>query len=279
VTLALKSAAETSIEELATLFTRAFEGYVGGTIQFTRDSFLGFVCHDNIDLTLSRLLMNGEQPIGLALLARQGWTSRVAAMGIIPEAQSQGKGGWFLAELIGEAKARSDRRMVLESITQNTRAVQLYQRADFSILRRLFGYSVQPETPTTGAELTEVDIYEVAKLISQDGLPDLPWQVSGTTIARFGPPNRAYRLEHAYAVVSDVARESISLRALIVPEAQRRQGQATRLLQSLFFQFPGKRWVIPPICPEELGRDFLDKRGFVVTTLSQVQMTLQFESL
>jgi ribosomal protein S18 acetylase RimI-like enzyme len=262
-------------DDLAALFTQAFEGYIGGNIQFTGESFLAFVSHDNIDLPASRVLLNGEQPIGLAVLARRGWTSRIAAMGIVPAAQSQGKGGWFLRELIGEAKARGDRRLVLEAITHNPRAIKLYQRAGFGVVRRLLGYSVQPQTAGSSVALAEVDIYAVSKLIAQHGLPDLPWQVSDTAIARFTPPHRAYQMEQGYCVVSDVARESIVIRALIVPSADRRQGHATQLLQALYASFPGKRWVIPAICPEEIGRDFLEKRGFVATELSQFKMALE----
>src|SRR5579864_196610 len=108
--LSLKSAAECAIGDLAALFTHAFEGYIGGSVQFTAPSFLSFASHDNIDIPLSRVLIADERPIGIALLARQGWTSRIAAMGIISEAQGQGKGGWALAELIREAKARGERR-------------------------------------------------------------------------------------------------------------------------------------------------------------------------
>jgi ribosomal protein S18 acetylase RimI-like enzyme/predicted GNAT family acetyltransferase len=272
--LALKPAYERSIAELADLFTDAFKGYIGGTITLDATSMLALICNTNVDLTQSRLLLNDDQPIGLALISRQGWTSRVAAMGIIPEAQEKGMGGWFMQQLIEDARVRSDRSMVLEAFEQNTRAVRLYQRAGFNIVRRLMGYSTESLPGVSQTDLVEIDIYDVAKVVMEYGVPDLPWQMSGTSIARWTPPTRAYKLDHAYAVISDPMQPTITLRTLIVPPLARRQGQATRLLEALAALYPQKQWSVAPICPEEYGVSFLEQRGFTRRALNQVQMEM-----
>jgi hypothetical protein len=92
MSLKLRSAAEFSIPELAALFNRAFIGYIGGNVAFDINGFHSLLCRENIDLTLSRLLLREDQAIGICLISRQGWTSRVAGMGMVPEAQGQGMG-------------------------------------------------------------------------------------------------------------------------------------------------------------------------------------------
>src|SRR5690349_10848872 len=106
MTLTMKPATEISIQELAELFNLSFTGYIGGNVQFDRNSMLATLTRDNTDLSLSRLLVQDEKLLGLILIARQGWTRRIAAMGIIPEAQNQGMGKWFLTQVIDEARVR-----------------------------------------------------------------------------------------------------------------------------------------------------------------------------
>lgn len=274
MTLTMKPASEISVSELAELFNLSFTGYIGGNVQFDRDSMLATLTRDNTDLSLSRLLVRDEKLLGLILIARQGWTSRVAAMGIIPEAQNQGLGKWFLSQVIEEAKARGERAMVLEAFEKNTPAVELYKRLGFTIVRRLMGYDASAIDGVESPDLKEIDIYEMAKVVMGHGAADLPWQVSGTAIARSGAPSRAYQLGHAYGLISNPNAETIALRALITDPAFRRQGEATRLIKALAGQFPGKKWVVVQIWPEEYAAPLLPKLGFVPKDLNQVQMHL-----
>jgi N-acetylglutamate synthase-like GNAT family acetyltransferase len=196
-------------------------------------------------------------------------------MGIIPEAQNSGMGTWFMRQVIEQARAQGTRTLTLEAIEQNERAVKLYTHAGFRILRRLYGYrsvGIIWHAP----ELVEIDIYEAARHVIEHGLPDLPWQIAGTSLARLTPPNRAYRLDHAYAVISDPSCDTITLRSLFVQTPARLQGEATRLLGALFVTHPGKDWEIPPLSPEEYDGFFV-RRGFTRLELHQVQMALYLE--
>jgi ribosomal protein S18 acetylase RimI-like enzyme len=195
-------------------------------------------------------------------------------MGIVPEAQGQGIGKFLLEDLIAQARARSEKTMALEVFEQNTRAVRLYQGLGFQVVRRLYGYTATGLPGAASGDLHEIDIYEAARMIVCYGGDDLPWQVSGLAIARGGFPDRAYQLGEAAAVISNPMRESLALKALIVPTEFRGHGQATRLLQALFAEFPGKEWVVPAICPEEYGVEFFEKRGFLRQELNQFQMSL-----
>jgi GNAT superfamily N-acetyltransferase len=264
-------AAEMSNVALATLFTHAFTGYIGGSVQLDALAFAGLVYRDNLDLGLSRIMLVDQVSAGIALLSRQGWSARVAAMGIAPEFQEQRLGGWFMEQIIVEAVSRGDRHLELEAFEQNIRAVKLYTRVGFRVLRRLYGYTAETIPAVTAPELTEVDISEVAQRIIREGLADLPWQVSGTALARHGMPNRAYRLKDAWCVIADPSGASITLRALMVAPSARRHGSATRLIQALAAANPGKPWNIPQLCPEEYA-PFFEKCGFVRKPLHQVHM-------
>ncbi len=276
MSLSMQSAAEIPLPDLIGVFNRAFDGYIGGTIQFTVGAFLVFLAREGIDLNLSGVVLRAGELVGFGLIARQSWTSRLAVMGIVPEAQGQGVGSWFLTQLIHQVRARGERAFVLEAFEQNTPAVQLYQNKGFRVVRRLIGCTAESLVgdPNAVQDWREIDVLDVAKLIISQGAPDLPWQIAGTSIARLGTPHVGCQCGSACAVITDPNRETIYLRALIVPTDQRRQGQATRLIHALAARYPGKKWAVPALCPEEYSVNFFEKIGFTREPLNQFQMEL-----
>jgi len=77
-------------------------------------------------------------------------------MGLLPEARGQGGGRALLAELVPGARARGDRRLLLEVFESNAPARALYEHAGFRTTTRLVGYeSRQPQA--TPADLREID--------------------------------------------------------------------------------------------------------------------------
>jgi GNAT superfamily N-acetyltransferase len=114
----------------------------------------------------------------------------------------------------------------------------------------------------------------VARLLTYYAAPDLPWQLSGETLAQGGWPSRGYRLGAAYGAISDPAQPQIALKALVVPPELRRQGLATNLLRALIAEYPGKSWVAPPLWPEESVSGLFEKLGFSREALTQLQMVL-----
>lgn len=271
--LRLVPASERSLEELFTTFNRAFEGYVGGEVRFTADSFSGFLLQQNANLTLSRLVLRTGRPIGLALVARRGWTSRLVVMGVVPEAQGQGVGQRLLRELLAEARRRGDRRFELEVIEQNPPALALYRKAGFQRVQRLLEFHAE-SPPAKPGTLEPCDIAEVAALLVRHGEADLPWQLSGFQVIHLGPPNLALRRNAAYALISDPEQAVIRLHGLLVAAGERRQGQGRRLLQALFAAYPSKRWHLPALCPERYA-PFFEGLGFTRGPLSQFLMRLE----
>lgn len=270
----LEPAYTRSLRDLAALFNEAFTGYIGGGVQFDERSLARFFARDDVDLGASQVAARGGEAVGLALVARQGWSCRLAAMGVVPSATGQGVGKAIMTGLIAQARERGDRLYDLEVIEQNERAVRLYEGAGFTRVRRLVGYEAEQVVGVADAGLERIDIPDVATLIVQYGAADLPAAVSGWQIARLSPPDAAYRLGDACAVISNPDAAVIAVRAFIVPPDARQQGQAARLFGAIFAAHAGKRWMMPAVCPEEIGTELFARFGFTRQAISQWQMRL-----
>lgn len=278
MTLTLRTAADAGIDEMIRITNDAFTGYVGGDIQFDNDRFLGFLAGEGIHLGLSRVAARDDGTgVGVGILARLGWTTRLVLMGVTRDAQETGVGRWLMAELIREARDRGEHALTLECIEQNPRGLRLYEGCGFQRDRRLCGYALTAEAADAQADpadLDEIDPYQVGKLLACHGPDDLPWQVAGPEIMRLSAPNRAYHLDGAYAVIV-AGPERVYLRSLVTLPEKRGAGRAHRLLRALFALHPEKIWTMPAICPEEIGVGVLEPIGFTRTEISQFQMTLK----
>ena len=271
-TFSFKSALSFSIPEIAALFTRGFEGYFV-PVQMTDAGLQTMIRRDGVDLAESRVLFKDDQPIGVALIARRGWTSRLAAMGIVTEARNGGVGTWAMKQLIEEARVRAEKEMLLEVIEQNTAGVKLYQKVGFETVRRLVGYKLENPQGKSKGKIEEIDIRDLAKLISAHGLKDLPWQLSGETIAQHTPPSRAYRLDDAYCLISNPEAEQVVISSVLVKAGSRGAGLSPVLMRAVFSRFPNKTWRVPAIFPEEMSPIF-EEVGMKREELSQLQMAL-----
>lgn len=267
------STSDISFPELVDVLNRGFAGYFV-PIQFNPTTLLNMIRKDGIDLTISRLLLADSAPVGIALLARRGWTARVAAMGIVGEMRGKGAGSWLMHKIIEEACERDEREIVLEVIEQNEPAIQLYRKHGFEIMRRLVGFLRKDAIEHQLLELEEVDIREASGFLNQYGFADLPWQFSAESIGQLNPPARAFRHAQAYVVISNPEPSDVGIWSLCVAPDARRKGLGTRMLKAIMTQYPGKTWHVPAILPEELSPVFRGA-GFVREELSQWQMKLR----
>ena len=276
--LSIKPANEFTIPQLAELMTRSFEGYFV-PVNITDVILLAMLRRDGIDLASSRVIMKDDQPSGLALIARRGWASRLAAMGIVPTVRDGGTGTWAMRQLIEEAGSRGEKEMLLEVIEQNTAAVKLYEKFGFTKIRRLVGYrldtsQIAPAALRKDQELQEIDIRELARMVSYHGLEDLPWQLSGTTIAHHTPPSRAFCLNDAYCLISNPENTDVTISSVLEKTRSSEAGLSGGLMHALFARFPNKIWHVSPVFPEEMSIIF-EQVGMTRETLSQWQMSLK----
>jgi len=273
--LDIKPASDYPLPDLLYLLNLSFEEYLV-PITFNLIQFLTMLRKDSVDLYASRVLVGDGDPMGIALIARRGWTSRLAAMGIVKEARGMGAGTWLMDKVIQDAQDRKDHELVLEVIEQNDPAVKLYRKCGFEVVRRLIGFSYKDNgEKTDGTPLPEIDLRTVGALILQHGLPDLPWQLAGETIAHLNPPARAFQRDSAYVVTSSPDADHVVIWTLLVEQAARGKHLGMDLLQSVMGAYPGRTWHVPAIMPEELGPIF-ERAGFTREELTQFQMKLTF---
>jgi ribosomal protein S18 acetylase RimI-like enzyme len=209
------------LERAAEILARGFEDYFI-RIPFSAAGLVQAARADSVDLASSRVFLRDGMAVGGALIARRGWNARIAAMAIAPGERRTGIGRAAMLQLLAEAKARADRTMFLEVIEQNLPAVRLYRACGFREHRRLIGFSGPPPPVEPGwADLIEIDPREAAEAVTRFGLPDLPWQLSGETLAQLAPPSVAYRLDGAWIALSNPSEPVVSVRALIADAAAR----------------------------------------------------------
>jgi ribosomal protein S18 acetylase RimI-like enzyme len=263
---------EFGLAPAAELLTRAFADYFV-TIVFSEDGLRRTVQLDTVDFGLSPVLLVGGEPVGAALIARRGAVSRLAGMAIVPKARKRGAGRALMEHLLEAARARTDRRMILEVIEQNTAAVRLYEAMGFSSVRRLVGFAGAPpeglkeETALVPASLPDV----AAAAARMDPEIGWPWQLSAETLAQLPPPAVGYTLDESWVGVMNPAGPVVGLRGFAVDGVGRREERAGRLLHAVMAKHPAKEWRFSAIWPEELAGWFT-RAGLARTELSQWQM-------
>jgi ribosomal protein S18 acetylase RimI-like enzyme len=262
--------------QVADALTRSFEGYVV-PVSVSAEAYERRFRPENVDPFASYAYFRETRPVAVVLVARRGWTSRIAAMAVAPEARGKGFGKRIMRGVIDEAVERGDRSVLLEVFEHNTPAVNLYERLGFEPLRRLVGYRHDPggAVPEVTDTLSELDPLAFARVVAREGEPNLPWMLAAETLSGAVSPARAFHLDHrAYVLIGDPDARVVSLTALVVPRANRRHGWGTRLLQVLLATHPDKAWAIPQIVPAELAPEFFARCGWEVMDTNQLEMVL-----
>jgi ribosomal protein S18 acetylase RimI-like enzyme len=278
VAVEFRGADQVSIDELVTTLNRCFAEYLVPA-RFDRAAIFDLIRVHSVDLSASVTVRCDGGDVGIALLARRGRSCRVAAMAIEPKFRARRIGTRMTEFLMRAAGDRGDRDFVLEAIEQNPAAVRLYQSAGFVTVRRLVGYRAEALDAVENSSLEMVDPVAVAEAVLRDGVEKLPWQIAPQALAALSPPHQAFRLGAAFAIVTNPSDVAITIRALVVDSAARRQGWGTRLLRALSARFPGRTWRTPLLVPEEIPHSFFARLDFRREPLTQVQMAYNLSLL
>jgi ribosomal protein S18 acetylase RimI-like enzyme len=271
-----RAVAACTAAQVADALTRSFEGYVV-PVNISAGAYERRFRPENVDPFASYAYFRGNRPVAVVLVARRGWTSRIAAMAVAPEARGKGLGKRIMQGVIGEALERGDRSVLLEVFEHNTPAVKLYEGLGFEPLRRLVGYHHGPggAAPDGADTLAELDPLDLAHIVAREGEANLPWMLAAETLSGSVSPARAFHLDHrAYVLIGNPDADVISLSALVVPRANRRNGWGTSLMQALLATHPDKAWTIPQIVPEELAPEFFAWCGWELMDTNQLEMDL-----
>jgi ribosomal protein S18 acetylase RimI-like enzyme len=276
VLISERPVAECTATLIADALTRSFEGYVM-PVNVSAEGYEHRFRPENVDPFASYVYFREMRPVAVVLVARRGWTSRIAAMAVAPEARGRGLGKRMMKGVVDEALKRGDRSVLLEVFEHNTPAVNLYEGLGFEPLRRLVGYRREPGgvSRETSNALAELDPLDFARVVAREGEPGLPWMLAAETLSGAVSPARAFHLDHhAYGLIGDPDANVISLTALVVPHTDRRRGWGTRLMQSLSARYPNRAWSIPQVVPEELAPGFFAGCGWELQDTSQLEMVL-----
>jgi ribosomal protein S18 acetylase RimI-like enzyme len=275
-----RTVAQCTSEEVTAAIVHCFQGYLV-PMRLTPERYEMRFRAENLDPFASRLYYHEGAPAAVVMIARRGWTSRLAAMAIAPEFRGRGVGKAVMRVALEEATLRKDRAMILEVIEHNSAAVSLYTKLGFRPIRRLVGYDFDShDVRNHGSDcerLRELDPLIVARLIAQDGEPDLPWMVMPETLAAATPPVQALHLDEiAYAIVADPNAEKIVIRALLVRETHRKQGWGSRMLSALEALFSDRPLAISALVPENMAPGLFLNAGWKRQTLNQFEMKIEF---
>ena len=143
-----------SAEELAALFTAAFDGY-WLPVSLDAAALAAMVKTSDIDLAASRVLTVDGAPAGLALLGLRGAEGWIAGMGVVPAERRRGHGRTLIRAALNEARRRGAHDVRLEVLDQNEAAARRttrepWQRADGTIAAMRRG-DAPPEALAVGA--------------------------------------------------------------------------------------------------------------------------------
>lgn len=270
--LSRKSVSQCTGETVAAAINAGFEGYVV-PMHLTVEQYERRFRAEHLDPLASTIWFAGDAPVILSLICRRGRDSRMAAFGVASALRSQGLAKPAVASAVDEARARGDRRMVLEVIEGNTHAIKLYESCGFVTMRKLEGYEWSPPAAQHAAvNVHEIDIATGALMMSHFSDQNLTWQLSPATHWGHVSPIQAFALGDTAVAFIDKSPETARLRAIAVDPLNRRKGHGRALLQALTRIVAAPRWAIPAIVPEDLGRKFLTSLGWQPSALSQHEM-------
>jgi ribosomal protein S18 acetylase RimI-like enzyme len=278
--LTSRTVAQCTSEEVTAAMVHCFQGYLV-PMRLTPERYEIRSRAENLDPFASKIYYSDGAPAAVAMIARRGWTSRLAAMAVAPDFRGRGLGKKVMKVALEEAVLRKDRTMLLEVFEQNPAAVSLYTGLGFRPVRRLFGYDFDPHGGKRASEpepLQEIDPAIIARCISIDGEPDLPWMLMPETLAAATRPFQGLHLkEIAFAIVADPTpnAEKVVIRALLVRKAHRRQGWGSRILTALEAHFADRPLAVQALVPENLAPGFFHRTGWRRQSLNQFEMKIE----
>lgn len=91
------------------------------------------------------LVLDGDHPVGVALVNHLKGRGELVYLGVVPEARSQGLGRILLSRAIHDTAAMGLRRMGLAVDVANTPAVRLYETAGFHETHRRLAWFIPAE--------------------------------------------------------------------------------------------------------------------------------------
>jgi ribosomal protein S18 acetylase RimI-like enzyme len=164
---------------LADLFTAGYAEYVVPiSIDATRLAWM--VGTWDLDLDASRVALDGDTPVGLAMLGLRGHEAWIGGVGVVASMRRRGLGELLMRAELAEAATRGASLVRLEVIRENIGAFALYEKLGFRLVRDLDVWSA----PGTASTVNEVPTAAARRTIARRRHVREPWQRADATVDR-----------------------------------------------------------------------------------------------
>jgi GNAT superfamily N-acetyltransferase len=193
VTAVLAPASTLDDERLAALFTGVYSGY-WHPIEVDAERLRRMVATYDLDLDASVVALDGDDPVGVAVLGVRGDRGWVGGMGVLPERRGSGLGRLVTLGLLERARAGGLVRVRLEVLEQNAPAIAIYRALGFTNLGDVAVWQLGLAPVAEAA--AEADVDDVLGELATAGA-DAPWQRSTATVARMQAVNADLRAARA----------------------------------------------------------------------------------
>lgn len=140
-----------TLEQLNEMHNASFQGYFV-PIMMTPEITADFWRTNQID-ALRSVVMHDEAGafVGMARMGTRGKRGWCGGFGIVPEFRSRGASTLLAEQMVRVARETGLDTLQLEVLTQNVRAIKLYERVGFTTTRRLLGLEIATSALPVGS--------------------------------------------------------------------------------------------------------------------------------
>lgn len=146
MTITFRPASQLTSPQLTELFNAGYNGYAV-PVNLSQAQMRAHAEQNDIDLDQSLVAFNGDEAVGLALLARRGQRGWVGGLGVVASRRRQGLGRALMERLLEAARSLGLTSVQLEVLSDNTSAHTLYRQLGFEDTRELLVISAAPTMP------------------------------------------------------------------------------------------------------------------------------------
>lgn len=277
-----RHASDIDSAKLHATFGQAFADYLIGPFDMPLTQWPYFLARQCIDLSLSRVLLRGNDILAFAFIAPRPtlriW--RLATMGAVPAARGSGAAPQLLSHFVQRAEHAGMAAVELEVFGQNTRALRLYESHGFQALHALYGYHAQPwnQAPlalppsarSAIAQLSPEQAYAWIAEAQSTLFGDLPLQVTEQVLATNPLPLHAWKLGSALLVFTLPDGAKVQILSLI--DRHPAQHDAHQLALHMRSSQPERSCFMHELQRSDIGGDALARAGFERQALHQLLM-------
>jgi ribosomal protein S18 acetylase RimI-like enzyme len=177
----LRPATSLAEDELAALFTAAYEGYVL-PMTVTVEALRFLTTAYDLDRAASLVAMRDGKPVGLVNVGLRGPDAWIGGLGVVPAERRRGTGRRLMEAAQREARARAAERVWLEVIVENVQAAALYRDLGYAQVRDVEVWSLAGD----GGAAAECPPEEAHAWIREHRTEREPWQRADASVAHQG---------------------------------------------------------------------------------------------